>query len=156
MKGDTFRPRGGDAIAVLGSEEAGHGAHRDCFADEVVIDFPSVAPAVEKMRHAFVESGHGTALCARIDLSDREAAGGVTLPLDVPVRTTCRSCGGRGETWSEPCPRCKSSGIELLTHQVHVSVPAGVVDGTRFRFSVATRHDPPTRVELHVTVVTQA
>ena len=27
MKGDTFRPRGGDAIAVLGAEEAGHGAH---------------------------------------------------------------------------------------------------------------------------------
>jgi hypothetical protein len=152
VKGDTFRPRGGDAMAVLGADEAGHGAHRDCFADEVVIDFPSVAPAVEKMRHAFVESGHGTTLCARINLSARDAAGGVTLPLDVPVRTTCRTCGGRGETWSERCTRCDASGIELLRHQVHVSVPAGVADGARFRFSVATRHDPPTRVELHVTV----
>jgi len=154
MKGDTFRPRGGGAMAVLAADEAGHGAHRDCFADEVVIDFPSVVPAIEKMRHAFVESGHGTVLSARIDLSAREAADGVILPLDVPVRTTCRTCGGRGETWSEPCTRCNASGIELLTHQVHISVPAGVSDGARFRFSVATRHDPPTRVELHVAVIT--
>jgi hypothetical protein len=153
MKGDTFRPRGGGAMAVLAADEAGH-AHRDCFADEVVIDFPSVVPAIERMRHAFVESGHGTALSARIDLSGREAADGVILPLDVPVRTTCRTCGGRGETWSEPCTRCNASGIELLTHQVHISVPAGVSDGARFRFSVATRHDPPTRVELHVAVIT--
>jgi hypothetical protein len=154
MKGDTFRPRGSDAMAVLAAEEAGHGAHRDCFADEVVIDFPSVAPAVEKMRHAFVESGHGAALSARIELSGREAAEGVTLSLDVPVRTTCRTCGGRGETWSERCTACDASGIELLTHQVHVSVPAGVADGARFRFSVSTRHDAPTTVELHVVVVT--
>jgi hypothetical protein len=154
MKGDTFRPRGGDALAVLAAEEAGHGAHRDCFADEVVIDFPSVAPAIEKMRHAFVESGPGTALSARVDLSRREAAEGVLLSLDVPVRITCRTCGGRGETWSEPCARCEASGVELFTHQVHVSVPAGVADGARFRFSVAARHDPPTRVELHVGVST--
>jgi hypothetical protein len=151
MKGDTFRPRGGDAIAVLAADEAGR-AHCDCFADEVVIDFPSVAPAVEKMRHAFVEGAQGTSLCARIDLSAKEAADGATRPLDVPVRTTCRTCGGRGETWSEPCTRCDASGIELLAHQVHVSIPAGVADGARFRFSVATRHDPPTHVELHVIV----
>jgi hypothetical protein len=152
MKGDTFRPPGGGAIAVLGAEEAWRAVHLDCFADEVVIDFPSVAAAVEKMRHAFVEGGSGTAFSARIDLSVTQAAEGVRLPLDVPVRTTCRTCGGRGETWSEPCARCDASGIELLSHQVHVSVPAGVVDGARFRFSVAVRHDPPTRVELHVAV----
>jgi hypothetical protein len=154
MKGDAFRPRGGDAMAVLAADEAGHAAHRDCFADEVVIDFPSVAPAIEKMRHAFVESGPAAPLSARIQLSRREAADGITLPLDVPVRTTCRTCGGRGETWSEPCTQCDASGVELLTHQVHISVPPGVVDGARFRFTVATRHDPPTRVELHVAVIT--
>jgi len=151
MKRDTFDPFG-DAIALLGDSEAGQTAHVDCFADEVVIDFPSVAPAIEKMRHAFVESEGCTALRAQINLSPRQAVDGVKLPLDVPVRTTCRTCGGRGETWSEPCARCSASGMELLTHQVHVSLPAGVSDGARFRFSVATRHDPPTRVELHVAV----
>jgi DnaJ-class molecular chaperone len=72
------------------------------------------------------------------------------------VRTTCRTCGGRGETWSEPCVRCGASGTEVSRHHVQVSVPAGVADGALFRFSVATRHDPPTRVELYVSVLTQA
>jgi len=152
MNGDTFRPRGDEAIAVLGGEEPGH-AHADCFADEVVIDFPSVAPAVEKMRHAFVERERCTSIRARINLSARQAAGGVRLPLDVPVRTTCRCCGGRGETWSEPCDRCHASGTEVLIHQVHVAVPPGVTDGASFKFTVSVRHDPPTRVELKVAVL---
>lgn len=153
MDRDAFRSRGDDAIAVLGAEEADHAAPADCFADEVVIDFPSVAPAVEKMRHAFVERERCTALRARVDLSSRQAAEGVQLPLEVPVRTTCRTCGGRGEIWSEPCLRCCASGTEILRHQVNVSVPAGVADGARFRFRIATHDDLPTRVELRVAVV---
>lgn len=155
MNGDTFRPLGGDTIAVPGADDARHAPHVDCFADEVVIDFPSVAPAVEKMRHAFVESDRSVPLCARISLSPRQASDGVRLPLEVPVRSTCPTCGGRGETWSEPCARCDGTGTEVLRHHVHVSVPAGVADGARFRFSVAARHDPPTRVELHVAIDTQ-
>jgi hypothetical protein len=153
MNGDTFRMPGGEAIAVLG-DEAGPATHVDCFADEVVIDFPSVAPAVEKMRHAFVDGDRVVPLHARINLSPRQACEGVRLPLEVPVRTTCRSCGGRGETWSERCAQCNATGTEVLRHQVHVHVPAGVADGARFRFNVATRHDPPTRVELQVAVLT--
>jgi hypothetical protein len=152
MNEDTFRPRGDEAIAVLGAEEAGHTAHVDCFADEVVIDFPSVAPAVERMRHAFVEGERCNRIAARIKLSSKQASCGVRLPLHVPVHTTCRTCGGRGETWSEPCRRCGASGAETLTHQVLVSIPAGVADGARFRFSVAARSDPPTRIELFVAV----
>jgi hypothetical protein len=152
MNGDTFRPHGGDAIAVVGGENAAHATHGNCFADEVVIDFPSVAPAIEKMRSAFVDGERGRPLSAHIKLSVRQAADGVTVPLEVPVRTTCRTCGGRGETWSEPCGACQGSGTEVLHHQVHVCVPAGVADGACFRFSVATRHDPPTRIELRVAV----
>jgi hypothetical protein len=152
MNGDTFRPLGGDAIAVVGGEDAARAAHGNCFADEVVIDFPSVAPAVEKMRSAFVDSDRGLPLSARITLSTRQATGGVTVPLDVPVRTTCRRCGGRGETWSDPCQACGGTGTEVLRHKVNVCVPGGVADGARFRFSVATRHDPPTRIELHIAV----
>ena len=152
MQRGTFDPRGGDAIAVLGTEEASSRAHVDCFADEVVIDFPSVATAVEKMRHAFVDSDRNTTVRASITLSRQQALAGVRLPLEVPVRATCRQCGGRGETWSEPCRRCASSGTEVFSHPVQVSVPPGVVNGAHFRFTVATRHDPPTRVELHVSV----
>lgn len=154
MKEDTFRSHGDGAIAVLGIDDAALPSHA-CFADEVVIDFPSVASAVERMRRSFVEPDRRRPLSARISLSARQALGGVTVPLDVPVRSTCRSCGGRGETWAEPCAPCAGSGTELLHHHVHVSVPAGVEDGARFRFTVATRHDPPTRIELHVAVATQ-
>jgi hypothetical protein len=152
MNGDTFRPHGGNAIAVVGAEDAARAAHGDCFADEVVIDFPSVAPAVERMRSAFMDGDHALPLAARIHLSARQAIEGVTVPLEVPVRLTCRTCGGRGETWSEPCRVCAATGTEMLRHTVNVCVPGGVSDGACFRFSVATRHDPPTRIELHVAV----
>jgi DnaJ-class molecular chaperone len=152
MNGDTFRPHDGNAIAVVGGEDAAHVTPGDCFADEVVIDFPSVAPAVEKMRSPFVDGDRGLPLSADITLSIRQAAEGVRVPLAVPVRTTCRTCGGRGETWGEACRACAGSGTEVLRHQVNISVPGGVADGARFRFSVATRHDPPTRIELRVAV----
>ena len=152
MNGDPFRLLGGDAIAVVGGEHATHRAHGDCFADEVVIDFPSVAPAVERMRSAFVDPDRTLTLSAQVSLSPRQATGGVTVPFDVPVRTTCRTCGGRGETWSEPCAACAATGTEVIRHKVNVCVPGGVADGARFRFTVATRHDPPTRIELRVAV----
>jgi hypothetical protein len=123
-----------------------------CFADEVVIDFPSVAHAVDRMRSAFVADERAAALSAAIRLSRREARQGAVLPLQVPVRCTCHDCGGRGETWAEPCTRCEGSGSELKHHQLQVAVPAGVRDGTCFHFSVTPRYNLPTRVELRVLV----
>jgi DnaJ-class molecular chaperone len=123
-----------------------------CFADEVVVDFPSVASAVDRMRTAFLADERGTSLSTQIQLSPREARSGATVPLEVPVRCTCHDCGGRGETWTEPCEHCAGRGTRLLRHQLQVSVPAGVVHGTRFYFTVTPRHDPPTRIELHVLV----
>ena len=124
MGWNTFRPFGGHALAVHGGEEIRH--DRRWFADEVVT--------------------------AAIQLSRREAKEGTTVPLAVPVRCTCHECGGRGETWPQPCTRCAGSGTELLHHQVHVTVPAGVEDGACFHFSIAPRHDLSTRIELRVLV----
>jgi hypothetical protein len=145
-----FRPFGSDQVAVAGVD-ARHDA-ASCFADEVVIDFPSVAPAVDRMRQAFVADERGEAQRAFITLSTREALEGTTVPLEVPVRCTCHTCGGRGETWTEACRPCRGSGVELLRHQLQVLVPAGVIDGTRFCFTVIPRHHPPTRIELQVQV----
>jgi hypothetical protein len=152
MRGDTFRPFGADSIAVLTGEDARQSVHARCFADEVVIDFPSVAPAVERMRNAFADEERCPALRADITLCLRMAREGATVPLEVPVRCTCRMCGGRGESWAEACTRCSGTGLETFRHQVQVTVPAGVSDGARYRFTVAARHDPPTRIELHVAV----
>ena len=107
----------------------------------------------ERMRSAFVDDQPASApLKAEITLSARQAFEGTTVPLDVPVRCTCGHCGGRGETWPDPCSRCAGTGMELRQHQVQVSVPPRVADGARFRFLVAPRHDPPTHIELHVAI----
>lgn len=145
----TFRPLGSGALAVAGGD-----VHHDasCFADEVGIDFPSVAHAVDRIRSAFLADERDSALSAAIQLSPREAREGATVPLEVPLRCTCGHCGGRGETWAERCGRCAGSGTELLRHHLQVSVPAGVLDGARFHFTVTPRYNLPTRIELHVLV----
>jgi hypothetical protein len=148
MARHTFRPIGGNA-AVIGDEESAHDT--SCFADEVVIDFPSPARAIDRMRRAFVAEERA-ALSAELHLSRSEARTGATVPLDVPVRCTCRTCGGRGETWTDRCGRCAGSGTEVVRHQLAVSLPAGVHDGARFRFSVRALHDMSTRIELRVLV----
>jgi len=150
MAWNAFGGFGGHAIAVRGGDDIR--LDRRCFADEVVVDFPSVAPAVERMRHAFAAEDHARTLTAALEITPREAIEGATVPLDVPVRCTCRACGGRGETWMQPCTACAGSGIELLHHQVHITVPAGVEDGACFHFSVSSRHDLSTRIELRVLV----
>ncbi len=150
MGGHTFRPFGGGSVAIFGGTDTRSAA--SCFADEVVIDFPSVAPAVDRMRSAFLADERAAALSAAIRLSQREARDGAMVPLEVPVRCTCHDCGGRGETWTEPCVRCEGSGTELRRHQLQVAVPAGVLDGACFNFTIIPRHNPPTRVELRVLV----
>jgi hypothetical protein len=149
MTWKAFGGFGGHAIAVRGTDDVRH--ERSCFADEVVIDFPSIAPAVERMRSAFVDEQART-LTLALEITPRDATEGTTVPLDVPVRCTCRACGGRGETWGHPCSTCAGSAIELLHHQVHITVPAGVEDGACFHFSVSARHDLSTRIELRVLV----
>ena len=150
MGWNTLRPVGGHALAVQGREEIRH--ERRWFADEVVIDFPSLAPAVERMRRAFLEDDRATAITADVRLSPREAFDGTTVPLAVPVRCTCHGCGGRVETWAQPCACCAGTGVELLPHQVHVTVTACVEDGACFHFSVTPRHDATTRIELRIVI----
>ena len=146
----AFGPHGGHALAVHGGDEICH--DRRWFADEVVVDFPSVAPAVERMRNAFLADERAATMTTAVQISGRQAYEGTTVPLAVPVRCTCHQCGGRGETVTQFCGRCAGRGTELLHHQVHVTVPAGVEDGACFHFSVAPRHDLSTRIELRVLV----
>jgi len=69
----------------------------DCFADEIAIDFPSVEPVVERMRDAFLgEREEDAVLRTEVRVSRREAFDGLVVPIDVPMRGTCRRCGGRG------------------------------------------------------------
>lgn len=148
MRGHTFRPFGHGQAGVLFPEERRHEV--SCFGDEVIIDFPSVAPAVDRMRRAFLAEERPAIFTAAIQIDRRDALFGATVPLAVPVRATCTRCGGRGESWAESCGRCHGNGCELLQHTVQVTVPAGVSDGARFAFTVTPRHSPATRIEVVV------
>ena len=149
MSGHTFHSFDGDRLAVPADDHLRRDV--DCFADEVVVDFPSVARAVDRIRRAFLEE-HSETVRAAVRLSAREAREGVLVPVRVPLCGTCKTCGGRGETWAEACEGCSGSGTELLQHRVRVLVPAGVIDGSTFAFTVAPSHSAPTRIELSVLV----
>lgn len=121
-------------------------------ADEVAIDFPAIPPAVDRLRSAFAGEEPPEPLKAELRLSVREAFDGVTVPLDVPVRSACPLCGGRGESWMEWCRGCGGTGESLFHHRVRLALPAGVSDGARFRFRVTSPLALPTRVEVLVAI----
>jgi molecular chaperone DnaJ len=125
---------------------------RAWFADEIAIDFPSVASLLDRMRDAFFAAEPAVTLSARMVLTPREAFDGVTVPLEVPLRRTCPRCGGRGETWTEWCATCRGLGETAAAHSLSVRVPAGVREGARFRFSVTPPGAPPTIVEVCISI----
>ena len=127
----------------------------DCFQDEIAIDFPSMGGLIDRVRDAFLgEDGRDTAGTVKreVRLSNTQARRGMIVPLELPIRGMCRRCGGRGEVWTEPCLACCGSGDSLVRHPIRVSVPAGVSDGTRYRFKVSSPHAAPVRVELRVAI----
>lgn len=125
----------------------------ECFADEIAIDFPSVDRVVERMRDRFLgEPEHASVLSAEVSLSQFEAWRGHVVPIEVPVRATCAKCGGRGETWAEPCGDCFGTGESLLRHAVRVSVPPRVEDGALLRFRVSPPDAAPVRVEVRIVI----
>ena len=125
----------------------------DCFADEIAIDFPSVEPAVERMRDAFLGARPDDDVQrTEVLVSPREAWDGLAVPIDVPMRRLCRHCGGRGETWTEPCGDCRGTGALLVHHAVRFTLPPGVADGARFRFRVSSPGADSVRVEVCVLI----
>ena len=125
----------------------------ECFADEIAIDFPSVGNVVDRMRDAFlgerVDSG---VLRTEVSLSQREALNGHVVSVKVPVRITCPNCGGRGETWTEPCALCRGTGESLIQQTLRVSVPPRVADGACVRFRLKSPDAASVRVELRVAI----
>ncbi len=146
----AFRRGNGDHPARLTEHEHRHESM--CFADEIVIDFPSMARAVDRMRRGFLVGERLADDPTPLQLSHRQAREGTVVPLAVPMRCTCVGCGGRGETPSGVCASCAGDGTELRRQDVRVSVPPGVCHGDRFHLSLTPPHDAPTRIELQILV----
>jgi hypothetical protein len=138
------------------------GVPRECFADEVAIDFPSVDRFVERLREEFARGTSGVweiwgedvrrTLTAAVAISRREAFVGVLVPLEVPVRRTCAACGGRGESWTDQCRACVGLGDAPATLLVRVPLPPGLADGARLRFRLSSPDAPPMRLDIHVSI----
>lgn len=127
---------------------------RACFADEVAIDFPSVRPAVERMRAAFLggTAAESPVVCLEVALSRAEAQLGRDIRLEVPIRRTCGACGGRGEVWNDLCDSCEGLGHAADRQVVEVVIPPGLRHGARLNLTVSPRQALATRVELHVAI----
>jgi len=129
------------------------GVAHECFADEIAIDFPSAGRVVERMRDAFLgESTSHDLFETELTLSRRQAFDGRVTPIVVPIRGACPCCGGRGESWAEPCLTCAGSGEALFHHTVSVAVPPGVTDGATFRFRVKSPHTGSVRVNVRIAI----
>jgi hypothetical protein len=129
----------------------------ECFADEIAIDFPSVGNVVDRMRTAFLgEHTDADVLRAEVSLSQREAFAGHVVALKVPVPITCPNCGGRGETWTEPCGLCLGTGESLFQQALRVTVPPRVADGACVRFRLKSPDAVSIRVELRVAIRSSA
>jgi len=50
------------------------------------------------------------------------------------IARTCNACGGAGTVIVDPCRTCRGEGRVERQHEIEVSVPAGVEDGTRIRY----------------------
>jgi hypothetical protein len=147
----------GEPLPLLWELRGANGPQQNCFADEIAIDFPSVGAIVPRVRDAFLgEPSQSDTLTTEVSLSRRDASRGVVLPLEVPIRSMCARCGGRGEVWTEPCSGCRGTGDSLVHRLVRLPVPAGVADGARFRFRVSSPHAEPVRVEVRVAIRSSA
>lgn len=122
-------------------------------ADEVAIDFPSMVGPIGRMRASFGEAIDAPPLVAHVALSARQAGSGVRVPIDVPLTRACPRCGGRGESWNHACGPCDGSGVATERYPLTVTVPAGVVDGARFTFSVVHPRGHCAHVEVRVAVL---
>jgi molecular chaperone DnaJ len=50
------------------------------------------------------------------------------------IARTCTACSGSGTVVTDPCATCRGDGRVERQHEINVSIPAGVEDGTRIRY----------------------
>ena len=117
---------------------------------DVAIDFPSVVRVVDRIGRGLMATK--SPCVTQVRLSWREACEGVHVSLEVPVRSTCLVCGGRGAVWNDDCSMCGGTGTEPNSHVVHLSIPPGVRPDACFCFAVNPPSAPKTDVEVHVTI----
>lgn len=136
-----------------------------CLTDETATDFPAVLRLVDGARRPFVEEADATeraggevsgefgdTLAATVEISRRAAAAGSVAACELTLRDICQSCGGRGESWSEPCRACAAAGHVIVRRRVRLAVPPGVVDGAVYRFRLSRANQSCVKVDVRVAI----
>ena len=99
----------------------------------VLRDFETIRPSFEPLFERFLRNFTGEripkgerleSLNVEVILSPEEAAGGVAIPVGVPVFFNCRQCGGSGRDWLFPCIDCNAQGIIEAEETVRVYIPS--------------------------------
>jgi hypothetical protein len=126
----------------------------DPWADEVAIEFPTTARVLDRLRVSFPDQAERAAgpLVAEVAISARQARAGAAVPMALPVRSVCPSCGGRGEVWTDACGSCAGAGELVLPRRVRVTLPPGIEDGSRVRFSMPASGGATVSIELRIAV----
>lgn len=119
--------------------------------DEIAIDFPSVAPIVDRMRAAFFGE-QARRWSAHIELTRLEARDGAEVPIDVPHAETCAACGGRGEIWTDGCAACGGAGTRPGAHRVRLVLPPGIAHGARLFYQLRLPAGLPATLAVSVGV----
>jgi DnaJ-class molecular chaperone len=154
-----------DLIGVrrdAGAEEVRRASRRlsdgESFNDDIAIDFPSASRVADRIRASFMQDEASVTagqLVAEISLSRDEARQGGDVPLMLPMRRLCPSCGGRGEVWLDACAPCAATGELVTSRRIVVTLPAGTEDGAHFRFALPARPSEGSRatsIEIRVAV----
>jgi len=137
------------AARALGPD---HRTFRRSLADEVAIDFPSTRAACQAINGVCSDPDDAVRLSTSVTVSSAVARRGGRVPVPMSLRQTCGECGGRGETWPDPCARCAGQGHCARLMEVAIPVPPGTAHGEHLRFAVTPRRGPRTRVDVRVVV----
>ncbi len=77
------------------------------------------------------EPGTGVSVCETCGGSGQVRRAQRTLFGSFEQITGCPTCQGVGNMVSDPCSRCRASGVISMARKVAINVPQGVDDGTR-------------------------
>jgi len=107
--------------------------------------FETIRPSFESMFDRFVRNftGEGIPKGERLEslnveviISPDEAAGGVTVPVGVPVFYACPQCGGSGHVSLYPCLTCDTQGILEGEETLAVRIPPIAMDRAIFELPI--------------------
>ncbi len=149
---DDAQRRGSYDASLFARDTASSYGRAEWLADEVAIDFPSVASVLDRMQDSFFGASAASTLSAELVLTPEEAFRGASVPLDIPMREICPRCGGRGETWQEWCAWCSGCGEVPILHELELRVPPGIRHGERLRFAVMPPGAAYTVIDVRITI----